>query len=412
MLRRVSHNDSLVRRPIPFLAALLLVAPVLLPGCDPADREAEVSEGRLVVIGGALSADNEEVYREILDGKEGEGPICVIPTAGGSPESSMNSAVERIERWGGEGSARGIFISTENPESALDPEVARELEGCSGFFFTGGAQSRIIDVFRPDGEATPAFDALWGRWQAGAVVSGSSAGAAMMSHPMIAGGSSEGAFADGGGPEGGVRLTEGMNFLPDLLVDQHFLARGRIGRLIVAVLHEPRMSLGAGIDENTALVVEGDRAWVAGASGVVLVDGRQAQRGEGSPAHATGVRVELLGPGDVVDLSTLEVRPSGGKVAVADLEGIESDEIIPDLPEAPGDGLFERWVFLHLLHHLAAAEDRTVVSEVAGHRVSFQVAPERRALAYPQLGVRGTPHGLSVGPVEVAVEPVEGSGPP
>lgn len=387
------------------LTVWLPVLFVILPGCGdraPSSAVTEPDEGRLVVIGGGLSSENELVYRQVLEGREGEGPICVLPTAGASPESSMESAVERIERWGGEGSALGIPISTENPERALDPDVAGELRGCGGFYFTGGVQSRILDVFRPDGQSTPAYDALMDRFRQGAVIAGSSAGAAMMSDPMIAGGSSEAAFTDGVRGEG-VRLAEGMGFLPDLLVDQHFLARGRVGRLIVALLEEPRISLGAGVDENTALVVHGDRAWVAGRSGVVLVDATGTTREGGSPAEARGLRLELLGPGDTVDLGTLAVRAGEGKVPVAEMIAGEGVDFIPDVPEAPAEGLFERWMFLHLLHHLAAAEQRSVTLTVAEHEVTVGTAQGHRGVAYPQAGVRGTPFGLSVGPLDVEI---------
>ncbi|GIT51179.1 MAG: hypothetical protein Ct9H300mP15_13920 [Gemmatimonadota bacterium] len=85
----------------------------------------------------------------------------------------------------------------------------------------------------------------------------------------------------------GVRLPDGdgvhtrgkgMGFFELGMLDQHFLARGRIGRLLVSTLQENSPQIGLGIDENTALVVDGDSAWVGGASGVVVVDGRSVQR--------------------------------------------------------------------------------------------------------------------------------------
>ena len=368
----------------------------------------EEAVGRLVSIGGGLSSDNEAVYGEILAGREGEGPVCVLPTAGANPEGSMERAVDRIDRWGGEGTARGILISTEAPERAQEPEVAAEIRECSGFFFTGGVQSRIVDVFLPDGEVTPAYEALMERFREGAVVAGSSAGAAMMSDPMIAGGSSDGAFHDGAGPEGGVRVTPGMGFITTAVMDQHFLARGRIGRLLVAVLDDPAIDVGFGIDEDTALVLEGSLAWVAGASGVVLVDGTNAEAGGQTPAHGRGLRVELLGAGDTLDLRDLSVSPGSGKTPVAEIVLGEEEGVVPDEPVSPADGFFERWVFLHRLHALAGDGAGEVTSEEEGHLIRIQAAPELRALAYPNVGVRGTPFGLSVGPLLVEIEPANG----
>ncbi len=392
-----------------FLLAGLLVALVACQEAPTPEPEAEEeTAGRLVSIGGGLSADNEPVYREILEGRQGDGPLCVIPTAGANPESSMEGAVGRIDRWGGEGTARGILISTDAPERARDPEVAAEIRECSGFFFTGGVQSRIVDVFRPDGEATPAYEALMERFGDGAVVAGSSAGAAMMSDPMIAGGSSEGAFQEGAGPEGGVRIAPGMGFITTAVMDQHFLARGRIGRLLVAVLDDPEITVGFGIDEDTALILEGPLAWVSGASGVVLVDGTESAPGGQTPAHGGGLRVELLGAGDTLDLRDLSVASGARKTAVADL-ALEPDEgAAPYEPVSPADGLFERWIFLHRLHAMAGDGSGEVVSEEEGHRIRIRAGSDLRAVAYPEVGVRGTPFGLSVGPLMVEIEPVEG----
>lgn len=388
---------------LPLVLTLLLL---LLSACESGPEAAPVEEpspGRLVVIGGGLSSENEAVYRAVLEGRDGEGPVCVVPTAGASPERSMESAVESLEQWGGPGAARGIFISTENPESARDPEVARELRDCGGFYFTGGVQSRIVDVFRPDGQDTPAYNALMDRFADGAVVAGSSAGAAMMSHPMIAGGGSEEAFVEG--LDGGVQLADGMDFLPDLLVDQHFLARGRIGRLMVAVLDGSGYARGAGVDENTALVVDGGQAWVVGASGVVMLE---ALREGGEERRA--LRVQLLGAGDTMELASGEVSAAADKLPVEELIAADADGDGFDAPESPADGLFERWVFLHLLHHLAGLEEGTVSMEAAEHRFTFRTDPDVRGVAYPEVGVRGTPLGLSVGPVEVEIQPVASDG--
>jgi cyanophycinase len=379
---------------LPILLLLLGAAPV--PGGDP---------GALVVIGGGLSADNEAVYRAILEARDGPGPLCVIGTAGADPEGSAATAVRRIDRWGGEGTARAHPLPEDDLEAARDPEVVAALGACSGYFFTGGVQSRILRLFRPQGEETPAWAALMQRWREGAVVAGSSAGAAMMSDPMIAGGSSEGAFRNGIG-EGGVQLSPGMGFLPELLVDQHFLARGRIGRLLVATLDEGGVPLGAGIDENTALVIRGTELEVVGASGVVVVDAREAAPiPEGVlPAGVGGVRLELLGPGDRFSLERgAMVRPAGGKVPLPPLPHYEW--------EGPEGRFFDRWVLLHFLDGVGRETRRGAPGSV-GLRVDgdgalrFHRGEGFRALGFEGgqgAGVEGTPAGLSVGPLLVEV---------
>lgn len=388
-------------------------------GGDPATR-AEGPHGDfpgpLVIIGGALDPGNEAIYRVILEGREGAGPLCVIPTAGADPEASMASAAERFEHWGGQGTARGILLSVEVPERAGDPDVVDALRGCSGFFFTGGVQSRILQVFRPDGKATPAIDALMERWREGAVVAGSSAGAAMMSDPMIAGGSSEGAFRDGvtWASEGeGVQLEPGMGFLADLLVDQHFLARGRIGRLLAVVVENEGVRFGAGVDENTALVVHEGWGQVVGASGVVWVDGRGARPGrDGAHMADSGLRMELLGDGDRVEMATGRVVPAEGKGALHD----EADPPASRPTASEGDDPFQPWVLLHRLEEMARTGGEVGWEGVAGYHLRLVPAPDFRGVAWPGAGVQGTRHGLSVGPLEVRIDatdlPGDGTGTP
>lgn len=367
--------------------------------------------GALVVIGGGLSADNEAVYRAILEARDGAGPVCVIATAGADPEGSAASAVARIDRWGGEGTALPLPLPESEAEAAWSPEVVEALGACSGFYFTGGVQSRILRLFRPEGAFTPAWEALMERWRQGAVVAGSSAGAAMMSDPMIAGGSSVGALLNGI-DEDGVLLAGGMGFLPDLLVDQHFLARGRMGRLLVATLEEGGVPLGAGIDENTALVVRGTELEVVGASGVVVIDARgvvptppdRLPAGVGGIRGVSGVRLELLGPGDRFSMEPgAMVRPAPGKSSLSPHASYEW--------EGPDGEFFDRWVFLHFLDGVGR-DTRTGASGGVGMRVEgdavlrFDRGEGFRALGFEGgegAGVQGTPTGLSVGPLLVEV---------
>jgi len=244
-------------------------------------EEGSTGPGRLVIIGGGLQAANTAVYQAILNGRSGEGPLCVFPTASANPESSMESAISAFDAVGGVGTTRGIVLTVDNPEDAGLPQIVNQIQACSGFYFVGGQQSRIVQVFRPGEGDTPAYVSLLERYAAGAVVSGSSAGAAIMTDPMIGGGSSAGALRSGvrdAGIEEGVILEKGMGLLESAFVDQHFLARGRWARLLVAVLATEGYDLGMGIDENTALVVDGDSAWVVGASGVIFFDTRGAVR--------------------------------------------------------------------------------------------------------------------------------------
>ena len=375
---------------------LLFTIALIAVGCavsDSVSRDGGArTTGRLVIAGGGLQADNSAVYQSVVDARAGDGPLCVVPTASSDPEASMERAVATLTGYGGVGSVKGLLISTENPSQAQDPSVVAEVRTCSGFFFTGGSQSRIVDVFLPGGDTTEAYRALWQQWQEGAVVSGSSAGAAMMSRVMIAGGSSADAVTHGVRlPDGdGVHIREGMGFFELGMLDQHFLARGRIGRLLVSTLQENSPQIGLGIDENTALVVDGDSAWVVGASGVVVVDGRSVQRT--GPSRGLGLRMSLVGAGDLLDLRTLSVQRERTK------NPMPVTETSIELPEDP----FARWAFLHLMVDLASSsiQEATFALSEANLRV-LEDEGFSASMAGPTGGIEGTPAGFSAGPFKV-----------
>jgi len=392
----------------PHAAGLLLCAALAacgsgtpVPGGADESPGPAVGAGRLVIVGGALDADNAEVYEAIVDGRDGDGPLCVLPTASGVPESSMASAVATLRSYVGDAAAVGIFLTEDSAGAAADPDVVRGIEGCSGYFFTGGDQSRVIDTFLPAGDTTPAFRALARRWREGAVVSGSSAGAAMMSAVMIASGSSGGAVRHGvvsREEDDGVWIRRGLGLFDRAILDQHFLARGRVGRLIVAVLATSSLPIGLGIDENTALVVDGDAARVVGASGVVLLDARSA-RVEGG-RWGKGVSLTLAGSGDTLDLLTFEVTRGSGKVPLAVSGGAL------DVPADP----FERWAFLHLLSRLAATGTPETAFHLDGGELTVREGNGFSAARASGLGVQGEPAGLSAGPFVVDLLPADTPG--
>jgi cyanophycinase len=356
------------------------------------------AQGRLVIAGGGVSRDNAQLYQAVLEGRSGTGPICVIPTASADLDgarSSMQGSVATFERHGGPGAAVGLHMSVDNAETASDPAVVEQIRKCSGFYFTGGVQSRTVRVFRPDGRDTPALEALLQRFRDGAMVGGSSAGAAIMSDPMIAGGSTTNSIARGArrtdvardedddGSAGGVSITRGIGFLPSAVVDQHFLARGRIGRLVAAVRDLDEFDLGFGVDEDTGLVVDGSTAWAAGASGVVIVDGRDAQR---SGRSATNMKLHLMGVGDRYDMATRRLATGSGKTELP-----RTDAAV----DAPAD-VFARWEFLHLLERFARSTQAELTLPVEGGELRLRKGPDFYAAAATGAGVEGAPAAFTV----------------
>jgi len=381
-----------------FAALLPPASRVAAAAGSKASLGAATAPGRLVIVGGALADDNESVYRAILNGRQGDGPFCVIPTASGVPRESMESARATLARYAAPDSVTGVFLAEENAADARDPAMAERIEGCSGFFFTGGDQSRVVRVFLPEGDTTNAFRALRSKWRAGAVVSGSSAGAAMMSGVMIGSGTSAGAVAHGvsATEDGdGVFITSGMGFFTRAILDQHFLSRGRVGRLIVATLATDTLPVGLGIDENTALVVEGDQAKVVGASGVVVVDARHAARV--SSVRGSGIVLTLAGAGDVIDLDDLRVTRGVGKGPLA-----------PVGSQAAAEDPFARWAFLHIVVGMARSSAVSTRFDVGGAVLTLRKGQGFSAVRAPGDGVQGEPAELSAGPFVVALTSGEG----
>jgi cyanophycinase len=213
----------------------------------------------------------------------------VIVGGGDRPKEAMSRFVE----WaGGSEGCRILVISwaTEEPKESfeyfredlavlkpavIEPAPPRpltasgkavflgQLSRATGVFFTGGDQSRIMEVLR-DAEL---IGALRTRYKAGVVFGGTSAGAAIMSERMITG---EGDFTVIDAAK--VEIRPGLGLLPGVIVDQHFIKRQRENRLFSLILAHPE-ERGIGIDESTAILVEdGRKALVVGSSQVMLVD--------------------------------------------------------------------------------------------------------------------------------------------
>ncbi len=264
---------------------------------------------KLAIIGGRLETDNAAVFAELrrLSG----GRIAILATASGEPDEV---AAETAELFASHGMLPAIIPihGPGAPAAAQDARVAAALEACGSAYFTGGDQALITGAFLPGGQKSPAFWALERMVTAGGLLAGSSAGAACLSGPMILGGSSVQALVHGvtDDPEQpGMMMGTGLGFFPHGLIDQHFIKRGRLGRLLVGMAASGTR-WGFGVDENTALVVEGTDARVVGEYGVMLLD-----RGEGAPGGPPweGLRLSYLDNGDGLDLATMQPRPAKAK---------------------------------------------------------------------------------------------------
>ena len=260
-----------------------------IPAAPRARTGALPAGAKLVIIGGRFEADNRPVFeamRELSGGR-----IAVLPTASGDPREAGKKTRDSFRAYGI--ASEVVPLDKDNYRTAaFDPKLVALLERYGSFYFTGGDQALIVQALVQDGQATPALGAIRRAWAAGGLVSGSSAGAAIMSDPMItSGGSIEAlAYPSAEAPhETRLSVGPGLGFFPLGLVDQHFLQRGRLGRL-VAAMHATGWRHGFGIDENTAMVIEGGVLRVLGETGLIHVDARRmtGKRGRVGPGRDEG----------------------------------------------------------------------------------------------------------------------------
>lgn len=262
------------------------------------------SIGRLVIIGGAEDKDGDcLILREVVKLAGARAARLLVLTAATSQPDEVGALYRQV--FTRLGAAEVGVLDISNRLQAEDPMLVRLVQDASGIFFTGGDQLRITSLIG----GTALFHALGAAYRRGVVVAGTSAGASVMSSTMIIDGS--------GATEpaiGAVRLAAGFNLISDVVIDQHFAQRGRLGRLLAAVAQNPYV-LGIGIDENTAVVVDGPEFEVIGAGTVSVLDGQHiafTNVSEVSPQAALAlaeVRLHVLPQGYAFDLQSRQPGP-------------------------------------------------------------------------------------------------------
>jgi cyanophycinase len=256
--------------------------------------------GALVIIGGHEDKEGErEILREVARRVRG-GKLVIATVASHEPEGYFEDYRRGFE---GLGVGELVELYVEERCAAGDQEKLKVLDDAAGIFFSGGDQLRITSQIGD----TRIEDRVRTLYERGGVIAGTSAGASMMSETMLVQGSSKETHRIGD-----LHMAPGLGLIRDVIIDQHFAERGRMGRLLGAVAHNPRV-LGLGIDEDTAAVVEGGRFRVIGSGGVYVVDGTQvsycnvAEAEQDKALSMHDVCVHVLSSGDAFDLA--ERRP-------------------------------------------------------------------------------------------------------
>jgi cyanophycinase len=286
------------------------------------------ARGSLLIIGGGLRPENEAVFQKLIGGARGAAAarFVLFPCASKTDRPAREFRDVLAEQGVPREHVTIVDLMPENAErQAADPQIVEQIRHATAAFFVGGDQARIIQSLRKaDGTPTPALAALNQMWQAGGVIAGSSAGAAVQSIRMlrVSGlpdksldvGMDALDFGISSNPSRrGLLVSEGLGFFASGIVDQHFSQfRGRLGRLSRALTHE-RIRFGFGIDENTAMSVSPDgQIEVIGTGGVTIVDAAAAHCVDGPlGCQLSGLKLTYLQTGDRFDPATGKalVRP-------------------------------------------------------------------------------------------------------
>lgn len=230
--------------------------------------------------------------------------IEIIPTASGVPEKTAKQYVKAFKSLGFENVG---VLDIRTREDALQEETVKRAREAEGFLFTGGNQLRLTTILG----GTDLLDVIYERYiQDPVVIAGTSAGAMAMSDTMIYEGSSHEALR-----KGEVKLSSGFGFIQKVIIDTHFVKRGRIGRLFQAVAANPN-SLGIGLGEDTGLLIrKGDIQETVGSGLIIVVDGsgirhtNMASISAGELISIENLSVHVLVPGDVFHLSERKLVP-------------------------------------------------------------------------------------------------------
>ncbi|MGM0701682.1 MAG: cyanophycinase [Pseudomonadota bacterium] len=221
-----------------------------------------VAPGRIVAIGGAEDRTSDlEILRQVFAlAPEGHDEVAVIATASGIPDEVLPDYEAAFTRLG---ASRVHSLALRDRRQAADADAVRRIEQCGVIFFTGGDQLRLTNVMGGSDTLT----AIRARLKAGAVVAGTSAGAAAMPGTMIYNGAAADALR-----KGAVNMTFGLGLVEGLIIDSHFLERGRFTRLMEVGATNPEY-LGVGIGEDAAVIIHPNRVLEAiGPGHVILID--------------------------------------------------------------------------------------------------------------------------------------------
>lgn len=280
----------------------------------------EIPKGKLIPIGGNEDKGTEpepnydqknninffelQILSRILHEIKGhkDSNVEVITSASSIPEEVGEAY---INAFGKLGNQHVRLMHIKSREDAKNPEYIERIRKCDGVMFTGGNQLRLSTIFG----GTEILNILHDRYMhEDFIIAGTSAGAMAMSNTMIYQGSSSQALL-----KGEVKITTGLAFIKNVIIDSHFDKRGRFGRLATAVASNPAC-IGIGLGEDTGvLITEGRYLEIIGSTHVTIVDGHEIKHSniadlqDGSPITIENLKAHFLTKGNRYDLINREL---------------------------------------------------------------------------------------------------------
>ncbi|MGH7651717.1 MAG: cyanophycinase [Gemmatimonadaceae bacterium] len=266
-------------------------------------RRLRDARGSLILIGGGTTPGGAPIasFVELAGAKHGA-PIVGFTTASSQVAVARGMWLADLKAAG----AADVSIPlVESRDQACDPEIARQARSARGIFLGGGDQVKLVSIF----SGTPLEEAIRDAYIDGAIICGTSAGAAALTKTTLAGNEvdEEGKLVE-------QYIGPGLGLLGyHTIIDTHFTQRRRLYRLFVAIAEFPAL-MGLGIDEDTALIVKREIATVIGKGGMTFVDGsgvrfnNSAEVTRGPELTISALRVGIVGNGQKFNLRKREIE--------------------------------------------------------------------------------------------------------
>lgn len=252
----------------------------------------EKAKGTLMIIGGAEDKKGEcKILKAFVEAAGSINSKIAVLTTASEQQDAGNAYIDVFKKLG----VKEMQILRVNTRVDAEADnIIETLENSTGIFFTGGDQLRITSILG----GTRTFRQLHASYHKGTIIAGTSAGASAMTSVMIVDGNSNDAAR-----KCTLKMAPGLGLLEEVIIDQHFDQRGRIGRLLAGVSANPQI-LGIGIDEDTAILVHPDASFeVIGTNSVTIADGKAIESSN----------VSELKPDEILAISNiiLHVLPQG-----------------------------------------------------------------------------------------------------